>query len=154
GSTASTDFLAVHHRSQTGRGIRAPLRSVLGGIIARRLRLTEPWHFGLVTKTPVVLPAAGVFSSREIRMRKGKARRGMSRREFGVLSAAALATPFIGFGSNESPANSATADPQVTRKPTGESKQGLNVVFLFGDQERYFAKWPKGLSLPGHERLQ
>src|SRR5262249_34426284 len=95
---------------RAGRGIRAPLRSVLGGIIARRLRLTEPWHFGLEAKTPVVLPTAGVFPSREIRMRKGKPRRSMSRREFGVLSAAALATPFIGFGSNESPANSATAD--------------------------------------------
>jgi arylsulfatase len=78
----------------------------------------------------------------------------MSRREFGVHSAAALATPFIGFGANESPAISATADPQVTRRPSGESKQGLNVVFLFGDQERYFTKWPKGLSLPAHERLQ
>jgi arylsulfatase A-like enzyme len=27
-------------------------------------------------------------------------------------------------------------------------------VFIFGDQERYFPKWPTGLSLPGHERLQ
>jgi arylsulfatase A-like enzyme len=31
---------------------------------------------------------------------------------------------------------------------------GLNIVFLFGDQERYFPDWPKGLSLPAHERLQ
>jgi arylsulfatase len=30
----------------------------------------------------------------------------------------------------------------------------LNIVFLFGDQERYFSKWPTGLSLPGHERMQ
>jgi arylsulfatase len=29
-----------------------------------------------------------------------------------------------------------------------------NIVFVFTDQERYFRGWPKGLSLPGHERLQ
>jgi arylsulfatase A-like enzyme len=76
----------------------------------------------------------------------------MSRREFGVISAAALAAPLIGVGSEESPANAAIAQPR--RKPAPGSKQGLNIVFIFGDQERYFAKWPKGLSLPGHERLQ
>src|SRR5262245_49581761 len=87
-------------------------------------------------------------------MEEDKVSRALSRREFGVLSAAALATPLIGVGSGAVPANSATAQRQPNRKPTGESKQGLNVLFLFGDQERYFAKWPKGLSLPGHERLQ
>ena len=30
----------------------------------------------------------------------------------------------------------------------------MNIVFLFGDQERYLGTWPAGLSLPGHERLQ
>src|SRR5262245_4846218 len=78
---------------------------------------------------------------------------GPSRREFGLLSAAALATPLIGSRSQESPANSAAAGPQE-RKPSSRSRNGFNIVFLFGDQERYFAKWPKGLSLPGHERLQ
>jgi arylsulfatase A-like enzyme len=87
-------------------------------------------------------------------MDNGKVRRGPSRREFGLLSAAALATPLIGIGSQELPGNSASADAQVPQKPTGRSRQGFNIVFLFGDQERYFTKWPKGLSLPAHERLQ
>lgn len=78
----------------------------------------------------------------------------LSRREFGVLSAAALAAPLIGVGSGQGSANSAAAHPQTNRKLTGESRDGLNVLFLFGDQERYFPQWPKGLSLPGHERLQ
>ena len=29
-----------------------------------------------------------------------------------------------------------------------------NGGFVFGDQERYFSRWPTGLSLPGRERLQ
>jgi arylsulfatase len=29
-----------------------------------------------------------------------------------------------------------------------------NIVFVFSDQERYFPKWPAGLALPAHERLQ
>jgi arylsulfatase len=32
--------------------------------------------------------------------------------------------------------------------------QGLNVLFVFTDQERYHRRWPKGLSLPGHERME
>ena len=86
-------------------------------------------------------------------MDKPKVSGALSRREFGVLSAAALATPHVGVGPDEMPANSTTAQPQPNRKPAGGSTQGFNIVFVFGDQERYFAKWPKGLSLPGHERL-
>jgi len=78
----------------------------------------------------------------------------LSRREFGVLSAAALSAPLIGVGSGEITADVATARPQPNRTATGGAKHGLNVVFVFGDQERYFAQWPKGLSLPGHERLR
>src|SRR5262245_46525255 len=76
----------------------------------------------------------------------------LSRREFGVLSAAALATPVVGVASEKTPPTAAAT--QSNRKSAGGSKQGLNIVFIFGDQERYFSKWPKGLSLPGHERLQ
>ena len=32
--------------------------------------------------------------------------------------------------------------------------QGLNILFVFTDQERYHARWPEGLSLPGHERME
>src|SRR5262245_16383549 len=87
-------------------------------------------------------------------MHKEKVSGILSRREFGILSAAACATPLIGITSEQAPANSAAAQPKPSPKSAGGSKQGLNIVFIFGDQERYFANWPKGLSLPGHERLQ
>jgi arylsulfatase A-like enzyme len=29
-----------------------------------------------------------------------------------------------------------------------------NILFVFTDQERYHARWPQGLSLPGHERME
>jgi arylsulfatase len=35
-----------------------------------------------------------------------------------------------------------------------KTRAGLNILFVFTDQERYHASWPKGLALPGHERLQ
>jgi arylsulfatase A-like enzyme len=79
-----------------------------------------------------------------VRVDEEKPRRLWSRREFNALSAGAMAAPLIGLRSGNPP----------MRKPTGGSATGLNIIFLFGDQERYFAKWPKGLSLPGHERLQ
>jgi arylsulfatase len=77
-------------------------------------------------------------------MDKGK----LSRREFGALSAAALASPFIAGG------NAAKTQSEPNQKSAGASKEGFNILFVFGDQERYFPNWPKGLSLPGHERLQ
>src|SRR5262252_4630785 len=83
----------------------------------------------------------------------------LSRRDFGLLSAAALAAPLAGCGSNETPANSTApasqaTGPQVIRRRNASPGEKLNIVFVFGDQERYFPKWPTGLSLPGHERLQ
>jgi hypothetical protein len=114
------------------------LRDGLPG--ARKDRLTGKLRW----TAPAVFPASPPrsFSLREIRMDKDKLSGALSRREFGVLSAAALATPFVGVGSEEVPANSAAAQPQPNRKRAGGSKQGLNIVFVFGDQERYFAKWP------------
>src|SRR5215471_1711679 len=32
--------------------------------------------------------------------------------------------------------------------------QPFNILFVFTDQERYRTAWPKGVSLPAHERLQ
>jgi arylsulfatase len=64
-----------------------------------------------------------------------------------------LAAPHIGSGFKQAPANTAPR-AEARRSPAGGSSQRLNIVFLFGDQERYFAQWPKGLSLPGHERLK
>jgi arylsulfatase A-like enzyme len=77
-----------------------------------------------------------------------------SRREFGLLSAAALTTPLLGFGSGVPFARSEKADLQATQSPARRRDERLNILFIFGDQERYFPRWPKGLSLPGHERLQ
>lgn len=74
----------------------------------------------------------------------------LSRRDFGVLSAAALAAPLVA-GSG---ARSVTAQPRPAGKPVGDAQKRFNLLFVFGDQERYFANWPQGLSLPGHERLQ
>jgi arylsulfatase A-like enzyme len=80
--------------------------------------------------------------------------RTLTRREFGLLSAAAMTVPLVGCGSKETTPSGAAPGPQVIRRPPGGSGQPFNIVFVFGDQERYFAKWPAGLSLPGHERLQ
>ncbi|MFO1163455.1 MAG: sulfatase-like hydrolase/transferase [Reyranellaceae bacterium] len=33
------------------------------------------------------------------------------------------------------------------------ASQGLNILFVFTDQERHQSRWPAGLSLPGHERM-
>src|SRR5262245_50588555 len=77
-------------------------------------------------------------------MDERKVRSVMSRREFGVVSAAALASPLVGFASEEAPSNAPTAEPQIMQRPAGGAKQGLNILFIFGDQERYLAKWPKG----------
>lgn len=87
-------------------------------------------------------------------MKKQTSQGTLSRREFGLMSALALAAPLVGCGSKDSPDNAAATGPQVISRPPGGARQGLNVVFIFGDQERYFAKQPPGLSLPGRERLQ
>ena len=83
----------------------------------------------------------------------------LSRRDFGLLSAAALAAPLAGCGSNEAPGDSTApasqaTGPQGIRRRNAAPGEKLNIVFVFGDQERYLPKWPTGLSLPGHERLQ
>src|SRR5262245_6747786 len=74
--------------------------------------------------------------------------RHLSRREFHRVSAGALAVPLFG-------AAAARAEPQERKGPAPPGGgRGLNIVFIFTDQERYTAKWPPDLSLPAHERLQ
>ncbi len=46
--------------------------------------------------------------------------------------------------SAPSPAPSRTGLPSASKH---------NIVFVFTDQERHFAQWPSGMSLPGRERL-
>src|SRR5262245_56054052 len=76
-------------------------------------------------------------------------KRGFSRREFNRLSAGTLVAPLL---------DSATARSELQEKKvpsaTGGRERGLNILFVFTDQERYTSKWPTGLSLPGRERLQ
>src|SRR5262245_9187368 len=82
-------------------------------------------------------------------MNNDPGRRGCSRREFNRLSAGALTAPLFGSAA-------ARSGPQAKQAPpaTGGSERGLNILFIFTDQERYTSKWPTGLSLPAHERLQ
>src|SRR5262245_50079760 len=84
-------------------------------------------------------------------MKNGSSRRGISRRDFQRWSAGALAAPILG-------ALAAGSEPRCKREPgrpsAGDSRHGLNILFLLPDQEPYTAKWPAGLSLPAHERLQ
>ncbi|TXL69836.1 sulfatase [Vineibacter terrae] len=53
----------------------------------------------------------------------------------------------VAFGSAQAQTRPAPAPA------TGGPRSGLNILFIFTDQERHQARWPKGLSLPGHERL-
>jgi arylsulfatase len=87
-------------------------------------------------------------------MKMRKVREGLTRRDFGRLSAAALTAPLMGFGSNHTPSDTAILRSSAPTRRSDKAAERLNIVFVFGDQERYFAKWPAGLSLPGHERLQ
>jgi arylsulfatase len=81
-------------------------------------------------------------------MRIGPGQRPLSRREFHRVSAGALASPLFGAAATQ-------AEPQERKAPPAPGRTGgLNIVFIFTDQERYTAKWPQGLSLPAHERLQ
>jgi arylsulfatase A-like enzyme len=77
----------------------------------------------------------------------------LSRREFGLVSAAALAAPLVGGGGSNETGQATATGPQIIRRRGAGSSQPLNILFVFGDQERYVPKWPATLSLPGHERL-
>jgi arylsulfatase A-like enzyme len=74
---------------------------------------------------------------------------GGSRRDFvkqaaGVGAASLLASLVGEANAQTRPAAPATASP----------RSGLNILFVFTDQERFEASRPKGLSLPGHDRLE
>jgi len=71
-----------------------------------------------------------------------------TRRDFLASVAGAAALPLTGAGLAQ------TAQAQVPAPAVASARTGLNILFVFTDQERYFAKWPSGFSLPGRERLQ
>jgi len=84
-------------------------------------------------------------------MNQGLDRRAFSRREFNRLSAGTLVAPLV---TSAAAGSEALQEREGQRQKAGGSRQGLNILFIFTDQERYTAEWPTGLSLPGHERLQ
>lgn len=46
-----------------------------------------------------------------------------------------------------------TCRPARAQSPSQSPARPPNILFVFTDQERYSARWPSGLSLPGHERM-
>lgn len=74
----------------------------------------------------------------------------LSRRGLFGLGAAAAAAGLAGVKTADA-APAAMPAPAVQSAP---AKRKLNVLFVFSDQERYRAKWPEGLTLPGHGKLQ
>jgi arylsulfatase A-like enzyme len=71
------------------------------------------------------------------------------RRRFLKTGVAAAGTSLLGSFIGSAHAQTAPAAP-ATQTQRGKP----NILFLFTDQERFHAQWPKGLSLPGHDRLQ
>ncbi len=72
-----------------------------------------------------------------------------SRRQFLTLAAGAVTAPLVGCAPSEPTATQA----QRPKGSSGGKGSRHNILFVFTDQERYFPRWPKGFSLPGHERL-
>ena len=56
--------------------------------------------------------------------------------------------------ASTSPARARPFKGMQAAAATSGLKKGLNILYIFTDQERYFSDWPSGLDLPGHERLQ
>ncbi len=86
--------------------------------------------------------------AKEVRRRAGVTRRGFLAMAGAVAGGAALA-------ACDTPAGTPGTKPtgaRPRRMPPSSDKH--NIVFVFTDQERYFHKWPAGMSLPGRERLQ
>lgn len=79
---------------------------------------------------------------------------GGRRRFMGALAGVA-STPLLAvIPTGEAKAQTSPAAPAVPPPGAPSKRAGLNILFVFSDQERYHARWPAGLSLPGHEKLQ
>ena len=79
-----------------------------------------------------------------------------SRRKFLDLTAGAVAAGVGATALDSALRSSAQAQTQpAPNVQAGRAKRSKpNILFVFTDQERYRRRWPSGLSLPGHERLQ
>jgi arylsulfatase len=82
--------------------------------------------------------------------KKSQESAGQSRREFLTTAAGAASLSLFEPGF----VTPARAQISPAAPGTASTRSGLNILFVFTDQERYQTKWPAGLSLPGHERLQ
>ena len=87
----------------------------------------------------------------ELEMKAERTPSGVTRRDFHRLSVGAVAAPLLGNTMAEAQPSKKTDASPVT---AGRPQDGLNILFIFTDQERFTRKWPTGLSLPVHERLQ
>jgi len=80
----------------------------------------------------------------DLKATQGSGRRGFLKTSAGAALAGTLFDAAFG-----------TAQAQTRPAPAPvKTRTGLNILFVFTDQERYRARWPKGFTLPGHERLQ
>ena len=71
-----------------------------------------------------------------------------TRRAFLKASAGAATASLLAAGHVDI-AQAQSGSPAVT-----QSRGPHNILFVFTDQERFQSRWPQGLSLPGHERLE
>jgi arylsulfatase A-like enzyme len=77
----------------------------------------------------------------------------LSRRGFLGAGAASVAAPLLAAAAGQpAPAAAATAAPAA--RVSGRRPDRPNLLFVFTDQERHMAQWPRGFTLPGHARLQ
>lgn len=74
----------------------------------------------------------------------------ISRRDLLVNVPVGIAATLM--ASNLEGTGTLTAAPARARSQGG-TQSVHNILFVFVDQERHFARWPAKLSLPGHERL-
>ena len=73
-----------------------------------------------------------------------------TRRNFLRSSVAVASAPLLA----AAPVEVAKAQTPGTAPGVSRSRGPLNILFVFTDQERFHSRWPKGLSLPGHERME
>lgn len=71
-----------------------------------------------------------------------------TRRAFLKASAGAATASLLAAGHVDI-AQAQSGSPAIAR-----SRGPHNILFVFTDQERFQSRWPQGLSLPGHERLE
>lgn len=76
---------------------------------------------------------------------------GITRRDLLIKATASLAaTSMTATGLS---GLTGVASAQESVRARGAAGSGLNILFVFTDQERYFPRWPRRLDLPAHERL-